>query len=265
MRVKPWPIIIIALVHILAPVFNVILSATLNGVEVLDYLEFLIYNKKPIENIFWIVLPVVTGLSILRFRKWSYFLLLTFTSATSILFLFEWIASPKFPLEVFVLLESVNVIIFIYFLLPPVRNVYLNPSLRWWEQKPRYLVDFKTQLESKSTVANGVIKNISVGGALIQTPMPLNRSDIFDIKFEAFQKEYQIRAQVIFKADNTFGSFFIKVSPSQKDLNELIDNLVIQGFPLRTPVPTLKQSFITWIKELLRGRGFVPRRERRDS
>src|SRR5690606_38046902 len=147
MRVKPWPIIIIALVHIFAPILNVLMSANLNQVDVADYLEFLFLNKELIENIFWLVLPVVTGLSILRFRKWSYFLLLAFTSATSILFIQEWLSSPRFPVEVFALLESVNIVIFVYFLLPSVRNVYLKPSLRWWEQKPRYLIDTGTQIE----------------------------------------------------------------------------------------------------------------------
>lgn len=263
MRVKPWPILIIALVHILAPIFNIVVSAYLNHVEILDYTEYLILNKKPLDNAFWFILPIVTGLSILRFRKWSYFLFLSFTTATSILFINDWISTQKFPLEVFILLESVNIIIFTYFLLPSVRNVYLKPSLRWWEQKPRYLVDLKTRFETKTATANGLIKNISEGGALIQTELPVSRGDIFILTFELFQKNFNIETQVIFKGQEGYGVFFVKVLPSQNELNKSIDQLAIQGFPLRTPVPTLKESFKSWLKDLIRGKGLFPQHDAR--
>jgi hypothetical protein len=263
MRVRPWPIIIIALIHIFAPAFNIYFSAQLTHVPLLDYLEFLARNNQLAENVFWIILPLVTGFAILKFRKWSYVLLLCFTSATSILLLQEWVTSPKLPLETFLTLQAANLAIFVYFLLPSVRNVYLKPSLRWWEQKPRFLVDIPISIEINNSTATGTIKNISEGGALIETAMDFSRGDIFKMKFGMFQKKFTVETQVVFKGLEGFGTFFIDVSPSQNELNKVIDQLTIQGYPLRTARPNLKENFRHWMKDAIKGKGFVPRMETR--
>ena len=261
MRVKPWPIVIIALIHIFAPAFNIYFSAQLNNVTFLDYLEYLLINKNIVENVFWILLPFITGLSIFKFRSWSYYLLICFTLSTSVMFIHEWMTSPKLPLATFLFLESVNLVILVYFLLPSVRNVYLKPSLRWWEQKPRYLVDTQALIETKNSTSTGTIRNISVGGAMIETPSDFSRGDIFKISFELFQKKFITEAQVVFKGPEGFGTFFTKVSPSQNELNKLIDQLAVQGYPLRTEKPDLKQHFFSWLKGLFRGKGLIPEPE----
>lgn len=261
MRVRPWPIIIIALIHILAPFFNIYFSAQLNHVTFFDYSEYLILNNNFLENLFWFFLPFITGLSILKFRKWSYFLLLSFTTMTTILFFYEWLTSPKLPLQTFLFLESINVIIFAYFLLPSVRNVYLKASLRWWEQKPRYLVDIPVLVETKTATTTGSIRNISEGGALLESSVNFSRGDIFDLSFEFFQKKFKMTVQVVFKGAEGFGTFFTKVHPSQNELNKLIDQLAVQGYPLRTELPTLKESFVAWAKGVSRGKGLTPEPE----
>ncbi len=257
MRVRPWPIIIIALIHILAPVFNIASSAYLNHVNSMDYLEYLLTNKNLIENAFWILLPVIIGFSILRFRKWSYFLLVIFTITVNFIFIHEWWTSP-IPLPTFLFLEAINIIILGYFLLPSVRNVYLKPSLRWWEQKPRYLVDLPILIETEETSAPGFIRNISEGGCLLETNLKFSQGDMPKISFEIFQKKFAMRTQIVHKGRDGYGSFFIKVSPSQNELNKLIDQFAVQGYPLRTEIPTLKESFFQWLKSILKGKGFVP-------
>jgi hypothetical protein len=263
MRVRPWPIIIIALIHIFAPLFNIYFSAKLNQATFFDYLEYLLRNKNIAENLFWIVLPFVTGLSILKFKKWSYLLVIGFTLATSFLFLQEWITTPQLPLRTFALLQTMNLAMICYFLLPSVRNVYLKPSLRWWEQKPRYLVDVAIDIQGKNSFGPGKIKNISEGGAMIETSLDFSRGDIFKITFEMFQKKFTAEAQVIFKGFDGFGTFFTEVTPSQNELNKLMDQLAVQGFPLRTERPNLKENFKYWMKGAVRGKGLTPQIETR--
>jgi hypothetical protein len=261
MRVRPWPIIIIALIHIFAPIFNIGYSAHLNHVNFLDYLEYILVNKKPIENVFWIALPVITGCSILQFRRWSYFLLLSFTIIVSSIFIHDWWMSPKMPLTTFVFLESMNVVILGYFLLPSVRNVYLKPSLRWWEQKPRYLVDQPILIETPHATSSGFIRNISEGGCLIETNLEFSRGDIFKISFEIFQKKFTMQNQIIHKGHEGYGTFFTKVAPSQNDLNKLIDQFAVQGYPLRTEIPDWKQSLKLWLGGAVKGKGLLPQVE----
>lgn len=263
MRVRPWPIIIIALIHIFAPIFNIYFSAQLNGVTFYDYLEYLFMNKHILENIFWMLLPLVTGLSIFKFRKWSYFLLIGFTLATSTLFIQEWLTSPEMPLSTFLILQTMNIVILCYFLLPSVRNVYLKPSLRWWEQKPRYLVDIAGLIETKNSTSTGIIRNISEGGVMIETNLDFSRGDIFNLSFEIFQKKFSMETQVVFKGIEGFGTFFTKVSPSQNELNKVIDQMGVQGYPLRTEKPNLKDNFKQWLGGAVKGKGLIPQAETR--
>lgn len=263
MRVRPWPIIIIALIHIFAPLFNIYFSAELNQVGVLDYLEYLLRNKNIAENLFWIVLPFVTGISILQFKKWSYLLVMCFTLATTFLFVQEWISSPQLPLKTFLLLQSANLATFGYFLLPSVRNVYLKPALRWWEQKPRYLVDLPITINKKDLVSDGIIKNISEGGAMIQASLDFSRGDIFNVSFEIFKKKFTAETQVIFKGPEGYGTFFTNVTPSQNELNKVMDQLAIRGYPLRTQKPNLKENFKYWMKDAVKGKGLIPHVESR--
>jgi hypothetical protein len=260
MRVRPWPIIIIALIHIFAPVFNVYFSARLNHANFIDYLEYLLANKHILENVFWIVLPVIIGVSILQFRRWSYFLLMAFTLVVSVIFIREWWTTPM-PLATFLSLQTFNVIVIVYFLLPSVRNVYLKPSLRWWEQKPRYLIDQPILVETQHATSSGFIRNLSEGGALIDINLNFSRGDRFPLSFEIFQKKFVLEAQVVHKGNEGYGTFFTKVNPSQNDLNKLIDQMAIQGYPLRTEIPHWRESFKTWFKSFVRGKGFVPQME----
>lgn len=265
MRVKPWPILIIAFIHIFAPLVNILWSASLNKISVRDYLEYLYFNQNLIQNFFWFVLPMIAGFSILRFRKWSYFLIVGFTLSFSVLVLVEYLNSNSFPLEIFIISELTNILVFGYFLHPAVRNVYLNKNLRWWEQKPRYLIEHPVQIKFQDTVYEGVMKNISEGGCFIDTSAKLGKLDRFVLSFEIFQRKFHTESQAVYTGSDGIGTFFLEVHPSQNELSKLIDQLANQGYPLRTPRPKWNESLKEWMKDLLRGKGFVPKQDSAQS
>ncbi len=265
MRVKPWPILIIAFIHIFAPLFNILWSASMNGVSVSDYIEYISYNQHLLENVFWYIIPMIAGFSILRFRRWSYTLIVSFTLLSSALLAYEFWTSPQYPLPLFALFELTNLAVFTYFLLPAVRNVYLNKNLRWWEQQPRYLIDHQVELKYKDKSYSGIMRNISEGGCLMETAAPVERQDSLLLVFDIFQKKIQTESQVVFKGREGVGVFFTTVYPSQNDLNKLIQEMANQGFPLRTPRPKWNESLREWILSLLKGKGFVPQLDTKDS
>lgn len=259
MRVKPWPILLIAFIFTTAPLFNIGISSYLNKVAIIDYLQYIYFNHSLVENLLWILLPIITGFSILRFRTWSYILVLSFIFLISVKFYFDYSQNATMSLALFLGFESINIIIALYFLHPAVRNVYTKPSLRWWEQKPRYLLDQAVMVETKNQVSPGFIKNISVGGLLLQSELPFENNDFFRVNFEIFQKKFSIVCQVIHKGQEGYGVFFTEVKPSQNELNKTVDQMAMQGFPLRTPRPSKSESFKSWTKDLTKGKGIIPR------
>lgn len=265
MKVKPWPILIIAFIHIFAPIFNILWSAHINHISSYDYLEYIYFNKNILENLFWFVLPVIAGVSILKFRKLSYFFILAFTFCFSLLLIREYLSSSHFPLGIFVLAEITNLIVFCYFLHPAVRSVYLNKNLRWWEQKPRYLIEQPVSIKIGSAIHDGVMKNISEGGCFIETKASISKLDRFVMSFEIFQKKFNTEAQAVYIGADGIGTFFIEIHPSQNELSKIIDQLANQGYPLRTPRPKWNESLAEWLKSLSRGQGLIPRPDTKDS
>ena len=98
---------------------------------------------------------------------------------------------------------------------------------------------------------------------MIETSLDFSRGDIFKASFEIFQKKFQTETQVVFKGLEGFGTFFVKVTPSQNEINKVIDQLAVQGYPLRTELPSLKESFKMWAKGAVKGKGLIPQAETR--
>lgn len=261
MRAKPWPILAVAFIFIAAPLFNILWSANLNHTTVYDYLEYIYFSHSLLDKVVWIFLPIITGFSILRFRSWSYFLLLFFICFISAYYYLDFKENQTMSLITFLLFQSVNIIIGVYFLLPSVRNVYTKPQLRWWEQKPRYVLEHPVIIEASHQISPGLIKNISIGGMLIETELSMSKGDRFKIIFEMYQKKFELESQVAHVGNDGLGVFFTKILPSEESFESLISQMAQHGYPLRTPPPLALESFKDWIKDLVRGKGFTPKTE----
>jgi len=80
-----------------------------------------------------------------------------------------------------------------YFLLPAVRAAYFNAKLRWWETKPRYLVNIPASFGRKgASSARGTMVNLSEGGAFLKTARKYKKSQKIHVQFYLLGRDYEV-------------------------------------------------------------------------
>lgn len=260
MRIRPWPIVLVAVICMIAPIFNFIYSALILNKSLVDYYHMIFRLTHPAELAIWFLLPPLVGLAIFAFNKWSYFLFLGFMSVISIWTAYEWsIHTTKFSTTSFLLFELVNCLVIAYFLLPGIRFIYFTPQVRWWEQKPRYLVSIPAKVRVGHQEHKCEIRNISEGGALVYCTTPLEATLDFDLNFNLQGTAFNMQGNIVHAGKDGYGCVFADFTPSVKDYKKAIYQLKKSGVPQRTPPPPWQKSLWNWIKTFLKtGKGLVP-------
>lgn len=264
MKERPWPIILIAVVCIFAPVFNIIYSSIAANKNIINYLTLMAKTNSLFELIGWVLLPLLVGYSILAFNFWSYYLFLAFMCIVSYICFHEWQRHPEnISVFSFFILETFNLATIGYFLLPSVRMIYFTPQIRWWQQRPRYLCSINVLLKNSLVTASGTIKNISLGGVLISSNEDFKLKDVFDIYFEIEGIKVHTFSRVVHKATDGYGLMFLEVKSNYNEYKKTLNELKNRGYKLRTEFPPWTQSFVDWAITLLKtGKGIIPRPER---
>jgi hypothetical protein len=174
MKTRPWPIVILALTHIFAPIVNMSYSAYLQKMDLIAYLQNIFHANGAWKSALVYSSMPVAGVCIFLMKKWSYPLFLSILAFMFYSNYETWREYPDvFNLPNLLFAYALNLGIVTYFLLPAVREVYFNPRLRWWEAKPRYSVNLASEVECSTGPRKSVVTNISEGGAFVKTSKAL--------------------------------------------------------------------------------------------
>jgi hypothetical protein len=208
--------------------------------------------------------PIIATYAIYSVKKWSYSLLVI-----SVLWVFgnslKNIGADLTTLQVFfsmVMPLLFGLFVLGYFLTPSVRRTYFDPNLKWWEAKPRYIVDIPFTAKNDTKNIEASIKNVSEGGVLIETTEVLEREEQFQMNFIIEGYELNSLAKIIFKNpnNNEYGVQFINNNESFK--NQVKDSIRLlkenNTKRSREPIPW-KSDFIAWYEKLRKtGKGLTP-------
>lgn len=181
MNRRPWPVIVLAILQLFAPIVGLLITAALEGVEPLRFTKSFIYAKSWWElSIIFALLPIA-GISIYLMKKWSYpvFLVVmiwTIYQNTKIWFSYY---QQTMSIWIFVGIMFLNILAVTYYLLPAVRSIYFNNRIRWWESKPRFKVEIPGVIDYKNLTHPCLIRDISIGGAFIESLNPFKREKWF--------------------------------------------------------------------------------------
>lgn len=256
---RPWPIVVIAVFHILAPIFNLFLSAHLLGVSTSNYFE-LQMKRDPSFLPLWMLLPVACGISLLTFRRWSYYLFLGFMGLVVIYTLKQRLMSPhRVDFMVFMSLQFINLTVITYFLSPQARQVFLNKKIRWWQQKPRYSISIPAEviLDGKSIPA--VIQNISEGGLYLTASGELTPKKRMHIEFPYEKQNYAVEGLIVHVENQNAGILFELGLKEKKQIKKLCRRFKSQNIPIRGRELSRKESFYIWARDLFKsGHGLFP-------
>ena len=214
------------------------------------------------------VAPIVAGLAIYACKQWSFFV---FIGSMISLFFFSYQGylskAQSIGIEPVIFIFCINTFVVGYFLFPAVREVYMNPRLRWWEAKPRFRCDFQCQLLAGETTHPGLIGNFSEGGLFLKSEhIPADRSTV-EIQFTGpDDKSFSFKGKVIQHDKQTrvgFGLMFIHGRQSLSDARTITRYLDKQGLRMGHREKLADDSFFGWLKTLFKtGSGLLPKKDK---
>ncbi len=264
MRIRPWPIVILAVIHILAPVVNIFYAAWLMNWSVYWYLHtaFMAGNKA-IVALYLFGFPVA-GVAIYKTNRWSYPIFLVVMFAMMTVNTVSWRQYPQyFSLLSLLFTYFVNLSVVTYFLIPEVRSIYFNPRLRWWETKPRYDVDLPVRLQCGEVVSSGMIQNLSEGGCFIESDVILLLGNRIDLSFSTQAKDIKITGETVHVRDSDvrgYGVQFVHDAQSAQLLKETIRLTKKSGAQERIGNVSFWEEFKSWfVTAVSTGEGLIPR------
>jgi hypothetical protein len=267
MERRPWPIVILALLHFFEPFAKTVFYAFLWEMPVSRLVKYLSYQASPLELFLFAFSFPLAGIAIFAMKKWSLPTFLTIQAITLAGHVYFHLVSPKsFPIYLIASLTVLNALVVWYFLAPSVRTLYLDSRLRWWEAKPRFTVNWHGKVLQGKKSLPVQICNLSQGGTLIkiEKKATLEVEEAIQIEFEfekaSFSMPGVVRHYSKSETDALYGIQFSELtSGTLSKLKATMGKLKKAGhLPMGRRDPALK-SFLAWAEKLAKtGQGFFP-------
>lgn len=266
MEKKPWPLIILGILHLIEPVGKVLLYSWLWKVPPSTILSYASLDHPYRTLMFFCSFPIA-GIAILSVRNWSIPLFILIQVLTTIEHYRSWTQIPeRIPFYIFAGFTFLNFMAVVYFLIPEVRLTYVNPRLRWWQTKSRYKVQWVCIIRQGDVRSKAVIRNISEDGLFLSTPPQITLDQITPVRVEfcfhklQFLRDGMIVNESVIEGLPSFGVRFGHVLRKEKRrLRNCMRALDLLQFETRIKSEPLIRSFICWVSRLLKtGRGWVP-------
>ncbi|MFL5814279.1 MAG: PilZ domain-containing protein [Bdellovibrionia bacterium] len=271
MRRRPWPIVILAFFQVLVEPFNnLFLNAWFSHTSARIYLTYFFESKQWLTLFYLFVLPPVMGISAYAMKKWSYYVFVA--GATWMLFHnFGLVREGNIRLSYAICLYIGNIGFVSYFLLPRVHAPYMNPKMRWWESKTRFLVDWPCRISStdEQATVSCRVQDFSEGGVFILSPDTIPMNQVIEIRMSPESSEIVgFKAKPVFSRPVQnglgYGLQFVELNKSDaKRLALLSKSLRKSGTSFRNGQDDAWAAFKGWALRLVTtGEGLLPEAER---
>ncbi len=264
MRTRPAPLLAIAFIQLIAPFGSLWVGSIISNIPLWHYIA-LYFKASPIDLVWGLFgVQFLAAFAVYSMKKWSLPVVIGcsfFQIATS-----SWggVTGLNFQSALlFIGAHFLNLALIAYFLLPQVRAIYMNKSLRWWESKPRYTVDCHASifLGRQHGHQNGKLKEISLEGAFVSDlAMDLQVGDLVVLEF-AFEGNQEIfKSKVVLRMGASIGLKFCDLSRSaKKRLKDLVRHLEYSDVPRKPERSNAIDDFRSWLGHFARtGQGIVP-------
>ncbi|MBI2520591.1 MAG: PilZ domain-containing protein [Bdellovibrio sp.] len=207
MKKRPLVFVLLGILHLLVPIFNLLVLKIKTGMEWAVVLDNVL-NIQGVKNIvdFWFIFPLA-GIALLSVKAWAYpfFVGVQMYAFYNHIFYekFTWPYVSERPFVGPLFLMAINLAIIIYFSLPHVRRPFFDRRMRWWEARPRYGSDIPcfVSLLIPSLEHSGILRtkilNISESGAFLEMRPGLHINCNMRANFEGYGQKFSLTARVI--------------------------------------------------------------------
>ena len=258
---RPWPIVVMAFVHVLVlPIFYHFLSSYMFGLSLYEYHQQLTESGFFYTAISRFILLPIAGAAIYITKRWSYYIFVLTMIAVVICNILEHNANPtNASFNIFLIVTCINIICVSYFFVPSVSRVYHDKNIRWWEQAKRYKVNIPAKIKTdKGDTIDCVIENISTSGAKLKAEN-VDGSNTLILEFKDSDYEFKINFDLVRSFKESYGIRFFHDNKSKIFMRKYIKYLIKNGAQPKRKLPPWYESFLDWAKNLItKGKGFTP-------
>jgi hypothetical protein len=262
MHRRPWPIVFLAVLQLLSPIGTVVFSAIANRIGIFDQLR-IIWTHAPLMDRFAIfVMPIALAWLIYFTKKVGLFFIAATVIYTFTKNIIEWRSIgdlSSWAMLIFV--NFCNFALIAYLLAPSVREIFLNPHVRWWEREPRYILNIEAAVFQGDHEQACYLQDISSQGASFQClPGIIHRGDTVKLKFKYKKHEIAFMANIMYErtinGDST--QFGLRRIDENRHSGEsmLMSNLIAELKKNKCPTTQMdadsKKSLISWAKRAAR-------------
>jgi hypothetical protein len=270
MRRKPWPIVLLALLYLIFPVLNILVTYIryrheAGFIELLDNLFFNPLNRMALFNI--CVPSIVAAYAVYKVRKWSFAVVLVCILWLSVSMMREYSSDLELSTVIFgiVIPIFINIALASYILLPNVYAVYRDSMIRWWERESRY--EYKTPVEIlyDNQTVSGELINLSRGGCFMISSVEIPAEFQLSLKMTVLEMHLELKAKIGHRRSQEQGwgyglQFVDLTNEDKKKLKTIIHQFETLKYPLVNPLPDWKEDFKMWFNELITtGKGITPK------
>lgn len=188
------------------------------------------------------------GFAIYRVTKWSFSVILlgklfvvimSFEYLTNLPFVhdFQTMITADYFLKLYfvddlqgiftILFILLNLLVLLYLFRPHIKELYFDPSKRWWAQMTRFSTNIPCVIES---VIKGTILNLSIGGAYINLE-DIALPEVFRLAFEELGFNINTKVELVHRHIHDDGTimigvkFFEVTEPTKNKLLALMNDL----------------------------------------
>lgn len=269
MKRRPWPLILLALFHVVSPIGNFFFNAQYVNLSYSAYFKAHFLPQNIWSSVFFFFLPPIAGLTIYACKRWSFWVYLCLMGTIFAHSILNWRSrSEVVSVAPMLIIFVINIILVAYILIPAVRKIYFEPRLRWWETKPRYSVDYDAEVKLAEKASPARILNLSESGLFAQMKEAISDGSRIEISFKDDGILYTAVGTTIHhrrQGEMGVGVQFVHTSDSNRSLKFLIRKLEIEGkrIPWRDPGP--EDSFLSWLRSLFKSpEGLIPKIGKKD-
>ncbi len=268
MKHKPWPILCLAFLHLIAPIFSLLLIYFFFELHPKAYVELLFKNKDYLSLLLHLSYPVAAFV-IFTYKRWSLPVFWAIQLGAIIFNLIFIVKASQFYLYqlslMMVGITMLNILITGYFLLPLVRQSFYDQSLHWWTTKERFVLELSAKLMTIDQKELSVtVVNISETGIFFRDDSReayLKLEDQVELKFMLAKLPFHFSLEIIqyYESKNGYGAAFLTMTDQQKrELKSLLKALKILGLIHKRDQESRFNDFKRWFSGLFKGEGLVP-------
>lgn len=274
MKRRPWALVILAVLHLLAPLGNLVISALWLKFPVFEYVRLGFTKYNLIQHWTMVTFPIIAAVAIYLCRRWSFALYLFCMGGMFVGSYNNYSHNPSdLILLKMIAVFAIDIVVIAYILLPAVRRIYFDPKIRWWETADRFhceipsvvkLQNISTESsEQKAPIQHQVeVSNVSKSGLFFKTKNRIEDATPVTIEFTYADRDYIFSGETILHANQAGKGYGLKINHSTKssrEIRKLTRVLREEGRLAAERKPTAQDGFPHWFRNLLKsGKGLVP-------